>query len=74
MLGNETLWETARHCDAVLRDKGLPHAIVGGVAVCLHGYQRNTVDVDLLVRGADAQPIRETLEDVYLRTGVKQVD
>jgi hypothetical protein len=63
MLGNETLWETARHCDAVLRDKGVPHAIAGGVAVCLHGYQRNTVDVDLLVRRDDTQSIREALEE-----------
>jgi hypothetical protein len=35
---------------------------MGGVAVCLHGYQRNTVDVDLLVRKEDSKAIRESLE------------
>ena len=37
-------------------------AVVGGVAVCLHGYRRNTVDVDVLVRREDAVAVRETLE------------
>jgi hypothetical protein len=61
MLGNETLWDAALASHALLSDKALPHAIVGGVAVCLHGYQRNTIDVDLLVRTADAIPVRESL-------------
>lgn len=62
MLGNETLWEAARQCHAVLQREGIAHAIVGGVAVCLHGYQRNTVDVDLLVRRDDSAAIRRLLE------------
>jgi hypothetical protein len=41
----------------------IPHALVGGVAVCLHGYQRNTVDVDLLIRKEDSNAVRETLEN-----------
>ncbi|HWA99159.1 MAG TPA: hypothetical protein VG713_11730 [Pirellulales bacterium] len=32
-----------------------------GVAVCLHGYQRNTVDLDLLVRHEDQQRVRDAL-------------
>jgi hypothetical protein len=32
------------------------------VAVCLHGYRRNTVDVDLLVRPEDAEAARRVLE------------
>jgi precorrin-2 methylase len=43
MLGNQTLWDTARHCHEALRQAGVAYAVVGGVAVCLHGYQRNTV-------------------------------
>ena len=62
MLGNETLWDTARQCHRALREAQIPHAVVGGVAVCLHGYQRNTVDVDVLVRRADADSVRTTLE------------
>ena len=61
MLENETLWDTAVQCHAALLAAKVPHAVIGGVAVCLHGYQRNTVDLDLLVRKADAALIRETL-------------
>lgn len=61
MLGNETLWDAAVATHALLAKKDLPHAILGGVAVCLHGYQRNTVDVDLLVRPTDSNAIRQTL-------------
>jgi hypothetical protein len=62
MLGNETLWQAAQQCHAVLREADIAHAVVGGVAVCLHGYQRNTVDLDLLVRRDDAANIRKTLD------------
>lgn len=62
MLEHESLWETATRCHDVLAQAKIPHAVVGGVAVCLHGYQRNTVDLDLLVRQEDAAQIRETLQ------------
>src|SRR4051812_9433357 len=62
MLDNETLWSTAVDCHAVLNAASIPHAIVDGVAVCLHGYRRNTVDLDLLVRREDQARICETLE------------
>lgn len=66
MLGNRSLWDTAATCHRVLDDAGIPHAIVGGVAVCLHGYQRNTIDIDMLVRGEDAVAIRAALEGAGL--------
>src|SRR5438105_1353370 len=62
MLENESLWQTATQCHQILAAAEIPHAIMGGVAVCLHGYQRNTVDVDLLVREEDAKAIRAHLE------------
>lgn len=62
MLGNETLWEVAQYCHCLLDEAAIPHAIVGGVAVCLHGYPRNTVDVDLLVRSEDGKRLRDVLE------------
>src|SRR5207247_1992437 len=62
MLDNQTLWDTAAHCHAALHAAGIPHAIVGGVAVCLHGYRRNTVDLDLLVRKGDQEKLRAALE------------
>jgi hypothetical protein len=63
MLDRGSIWDTARRCDAVLNEHGLPHAIVGGVAVCLHGYQRNTVDVDILVRREDTDAVRKTMAE-----------
>src|SRR5262245_48437674 len=62
MLENESLWQTATQCHQLLAAAKIPHAIIGGIAVCLHGYQRNTVDVDLLVRREDSDAIRQTLE------------
>jgi hypothetical protein len=63
MLGNESLWDVAVQCHQLLEDRGIPHAIIGGVAVCLHGYQRNTTDLDLLVRRSDADQIRSVFAD-----------
>lgn len=62
MLEKESLWQTTRRCHQVLDEADLPHAICGGVAVCLHGYQRNTVDVDLLIGRDHAQRTRGVLE------------
>jgi hypothetical protein len=63
MLGNQPLWNAARQCHEALLRARVAHAVVGGVAVCLHGYQRNTVDIDLLVRRDDSPMIRRALED-----------
>jgi hypothetical protein len=63
MLGNESLWAVVAHCHETLDKARIDHAIIGGVAVCLHGYQRNTVDVDLLVRAQDASSLRIALEN-----------
>lgn len=62
LLENETLWELAQRVHELLAHDGIDHAIVGGVAVCLHGYQRNTVDLDLLVEPADAAAVRLAFE------------
>ena len=44
MLGNENLWQVAMQCHRALADAQIPYSVCGGVAVCLHGYQRNTVE------------------------------
>jgi len=36
---------------SALSDESVPHAVVGGVAVNLHGVPRMTYDVDLVVPG-----------------------
>ncbi len=61
MLDNETLWDAAMRCHRALADANLSHAILGGAAVCLHGYQRNTVNVDLLICPADSDAVRSAL-------------
>lgn len=67
LLENETLWELTQRIHELLARDCLDHAIVGGVAVCLHGYQRNTVDLDLLVEPTDAAALRSALEAGGLR-------
>jgi hypothetical protein len=61
MLGNESLWEVALHCHRVLDDSHIPHSICGGVAVGLHGYQRNTTDVDVIIDSKDSAAVKELL-------------
>lgn len=61
MLENETLWEVAVRVHGLLASNGIDHAIVGGVAVCLHGYRRNTVDLDLLIRPEDGEKVHSAL-------------
>lgn len=63
MLQNESLWHVARQVHDLLAARSIPHAIVGGVAVCLHGYRRNTVDLDLLVRPEDVDGIRAAMTE-----------
>ena len=62
MLENESLWDVTGHVHELLVRQRIDHAIVGGVAVCLHGYRRNTVDLDLLIRSEDTVEFRSALE------------
>jgi hypothetical protein len=62
MLENETLWKVAERVHALLAGRNIDHAVVGGVAVCLHGYQRNTIDLDLLIRPGDSAALKIVLE------------
>jgi hypothetical protein len=66
MLGNQSLWDVAQTCHAALSRAGVPYSVVGGVAVCLHGYQRNTVDLDLLIRREDQDAVRKCLSEAGL--------
>ena len=43
----------ARMVSSLLTDLGVPHVLVGGLAVGVHGYPRATKDVDFMV-GAEA--------------------
>ena len=74
MLGNESLWTVAQRCHELLAAERIPHAIIGGVAVCLHGYQRNTVDLDLLVRSTEADAIRSLFESARLTWSTERAE
>ena len=67
VLGNENLWQAATYCHQVLADAEIPHSVCGGVAVCLHGYQRNTTDVDLIIERERASDVRLILESAGLQ-------
>ena len=56
-----TLKELLYYVSNHLREKDIDHALIGGLAVALHGYPRATVDVDLLVRDEDRVALVETL-------------
>jgi hypothetical protein len=66
MLENKSLWQAAMQCHQALAAAQIPHAIMGGVAVCLHGYQRNTTNIDLLLRGADWVSALEAIRGVIV--------
>ncbi len=63
MLGNESLWDVAARCHKLLTDAGIAYSVCGGVAVCLHGYQRNTTDLDLVIRSEDSEAVRTVLTE-----------
>ncbi len=66
MLGNENLWQVAMQCHRAMVESQIPYSVCGGVAVCLHGYQRNTVDLDLIIRRTDSSAVRAALENAGL--------
>lgn len=45
-----------------LDESGIPYALVGGMAMFLHGYRRFTEDVDILVTRESLNSIHEKLE------------
>lgn len=47
--GSAPAQKAARKIAAKLQDLGIPYVVVGGLAVAARGYQRVTVDVDLIL-------------------------
>jgi hypothetical protein len=72
------LWPTLSDAIAMLESRGLPAALIGGLAVSLRGQPRMTVDVDLVIRADvdDAlQLVRHLSETPFepLFAGVEEV-
>jgi hypothetical protein len=62
MLENESLWQAAAQFHRLLAAAKIPHAVVGGMAVCLHGYHRNTTNIDMLIRQEDSGTVIKALD------------
>jgi hypothetical protein len=52
--------EVAKEASERLRIRGVPHALIGGLAVAAHGFERYTKDVDVLVP-SDRRDILKTV-------------
>jgi hypothetical protein len=52
---------TLKHLAQALKDESIPYAIVGGMALNLLGYTRETVDVDILLTPEGLERFRERL-------------
>lgn len=60
------VWGTLRRASEALRKAEVAHAVVGGLAVFLHGFRRMTTDVDLLVSPNQRDAIRRALKSAGL--------
>jgi hypothetical protein len=54
--------KTMRRLTERLRELGIPHAVVGGMAMFAHGFRRFTEDVDLVVTRESMDRIKQELE------------
>ncbi|MEA2568021.1 MAG: hypothetical protein QOI24_22 [Acidobacteriota bacterium] len=58
---NDNVHDTMARLEKRLRDEEIPHAIIGGMALALHGTGRPTSDVDVLTTREGLQKIHERL-------------
>ena len=55
------VFETLRSITQRLEHLGIPHAVMGGMALVAHGYLRTTEDVDILVSSTSIEVIHKSL-------------
>ncbi|MFO0959474.1 MAG: hypothetical protein U0800_18910 [Isosphaeraceae bacterium] len=58
--GRGAILDTARELTVAFRARGISAAVIGGVAVFLHGHARTTRDIDLIA-GSDLEEIAQAL-------------
>jgi hypothetical protein len=58
-MGKADVQEAAVRIGAVLDAMGIPYALAGGLAVGVHGYQRMTADVDILISAPNLWKFKE---------------
>src|SRR5438477_11985006 len=59
---SDPVHKSLREITKRLTDLGIPYAVMGGMALVAHGYDRTTVDVDILVTAEGFSAIHRTLE------------
>jgi predicted nucleotidyltransferase len=64
----QTYLEVLADCVRVMRNSGIPHAFMGGLASTIYGRERHTHDLDLFVRPEDAERTLEALAAAAYRT------
>ena len=60
-MGTGSVHETLRQLAADLDREKIDYAIIGGMALNAHGYRRETIDVDVLVRPEGLERFRDEL-------------
>ena len=58
---DDPVHETLRAIAVTLQQHGVPYAVAGGMALVVHGYDRTTVDVDVLVTPEGLETIHKIL-------------
>ena len=58
---DDPVHQTLREITRRLEESGIPYAVVGGMALVAQGYDRTTIDVDVLVTGEGLDAIRREL-------------
>jgi hypothetical protein len=57
----DKVWQTMERFTARLRDEAIPHAVLGGMSLALHGFVRVTADVDVLTTRDGLELIHQRL-------------
>jgi len=60
---DDPVHETLRAIAVTLQQHGVPYAVAGGMALVVHGYDRTTVDVDVLVTPEGLETIHKIFRD-----------
>src|SRR5215208_7706947 len=56
------VWESLGRIAAKLNELKIPYAVAGGMALVAHGYERTTVDVDVLVTAEGLKAVHQALD------------
>lgn len=59
---SDPVHDTLRNIARKLADLGIPYAVAGGMSLVAHGYDRTTVDVDILVTPEGLDAIHRSLD------------